>query len=156
MNNLHRDILDEPTSDFRHRILTKTVATARRRRIRRTVGKVAGFSALVLLAGLLSYSRWRSTDDSRTAAIPANLPGEPVSGYKVIDSEPFTAIIRTTQLPEKYRVHSASNIRILDPVDQPDIVPISDDQLLRLFAGRPVALIPTAKGGELILMETQP
>ncbi len=152
MNNLHRDILDESASDFRKRIFDETVAVSRRRRVRRSVGKAVSFSALLLVACFVLYPWLRPSDPSRTAAIAVKPPTEVPQGYRVIDSEPFGAIVRTTQLPEKYRMTSVSSIKVLESADHPEIVSISDEQLLGLFEGRSVALISRPDGEELILM----
>jgi hypothetical protein len=159
MNNLNRDVLDESTSEFRDQLLATTVATSRRVRRTRAIIRIAAASAASLLVALTITRQTlteRSSGISPSSASSAVNNNADSTAYAIILSVPFTNILRTTPLPLKDLLATESPIKTLDNTAHPVINPINDDQLLALFAGRPVALVLISSGEELILLETDP
>ena len=162
MNNLHRDLIEESTSEFRDQLLRTTLATSRRARRIRVIAKSCTAFYILFLAALIIFPRHRApksvalstSASSASSAVNENASRPPA--YTIIHTEPFTAVLHTTPLrAENLITATASGIKILDTSQKPAITSINDDQLLALFAGQPVALLAGSRGQELIFLETE-
>ena len=169
MNNLHRDLLNDSTADFRNQLLAKTVATSRRSRRTRTLAKISFLcAAACMLLALPFVSRLRTANNVATnlRPSPSSALSSPLASsalnphassptYTILHTKPFPNLLHTTPLPAtQFASSSTSIIQTIHTSGHAKIEPISDQQLLSLFADHPVALVSTPRGAQLIFLDS--
>ena len=160
MNNwhhLHRDVLNEGSpADFEQAVLAQTIRTARRVRRTHLIQRCAAVAGLIAAFGALQMLP-RKDRALSTARESAASPATVASSHTVLRSTPFSGVIRSVPLRSNdYAFPTSQSLAILrtSEANPPELIPLTDDQLLSFFPGQAVALVGRGTGhAELILLD---
>jgi hypothetical protein len=138
--HLLRDILDEESDPgLREALFGQTLRLVRREGHFRAVRRAGSFAVILVLAGLLAWHFARPGWPSTTLPQP-----RAEAGYALIHTQPLDpAVIVCT--PSSVSSPAIASLPFRDIVttedSRPAIVELTDDQLLALAKGAPVALV---------------
>ena len=134
------DILaEESEPGLRDAIVGQTLRLVRRKRRFRAVRRVGSVAAIFMLSVLLTFHFLRPRPPSITTS-----PPRPESGYALIRTQPLNQamIVATRPFFSSAEVASTASVDVVTTRElRPAIVELSDDQLLDLAKGAPVALV---------------
>jgi len=137
---LLKEILaEESDAGLREALFGETVRLVRRQRRFRAVRRVGSVAALYVLSGLLA---WHFAQPRRPASRLPQAPSE--TDYTLIHTQPLapTVIVSTRSSVSSRDIASLPFGDIVTTEDsRPPIVELTDDQLLALAKGAPVALV---------------
>jgi hypothetical protein len=153
--DLFRDVLNEGSAaEFEEAVFQKALGTARRaRRIR--VGSRCAVAMLVAAIAVLQFLPRRPVEMANAPQESKEVP----LGHMVLNTQPFTGTIRSERIgPGRLLVTGSSVVPLrTGETDGGDVRLINDEELLALFAGKPVALVHRGpNSAELVFLEEEP
>jgi hypothetical protein len=152
-DRLLKDVLhDENYAAFRAGLLDDTLAELRRQRAARSRRRLLALAAcLPIAAGLYSLLAPSTPPVSHPASTVAVVRTVPLAGDQIVTTATVTPPATTAQAKVVFVTTAAANMEIAQTAGQA-MQMLTDQQLLDLFKGQPVALVTISPGERRLVL----